>query len=49
MEDACAAFKKLIEFYLLMGKNNTACENLVSFLTKTILFWYKILKDKFTE
>uniref|UniRef100_H2Y4N9 RAD50-interacting protein 1 n=1 Tax=Ciona savignyi TaxID=51511 RepID=H2Y4N9_CIOSA len=49
MHDACLTFKTLVNHHTCLTDNQTKCRNLVTFLQETIMFWYKILKDKLTR
>ena len=49
MRDACEHFKQLVYYHGCCVDNKTKCLNLTSYLKKTIMFWYKILKDKLSR
>nr|XP_009858853.2 RAD50-interacting protein 1-like [Ciona intestinalis] len=49
MQDACATFRTLVNHYTCFTGNQTKCKHLVNYLKDTIMFWYKILKDKLSK
>ena len=49
MVDACHAFKRLVTHHGCLIENHTKCKNITQHLHNTIMFWYKILKEKLSK
>jgi len=49
MTDACSAFKRLVNYHGCLIDKSSKCKNVTLYLHKTIMFWYKILKDKLSR
>nr|CAB3265588.1 RAD50-interacting protein 1-like [Phallusia mammillata] len=49
IKEACQTFKILTGFSSEFVSKDTRCRNLLAYLTRTIMFWYKILTEKLSS